>query len=225
MFHDGVGLPPEGIVIHADETPATAHEPLARGAAAEALAVLEEAIVMVRWARRAVLLKPVDGARLASFDFDGYLAELHCRRARVRLADDELDAAHSDLSTACLLVPRHELAGPLLVEVYERMGWIELAISRLSRMYRADSRLGLAMLSLVANAHASAVSAATVAPAFAALRERDPEGLSPPSAGGRRPRMVTPRRSPRHWRPPSNRRPRHTWTPAMSGRPRFCCRL
>ncbi|WP_431932936.1 hypothetical protein [Nonomuraea jabiensis] len=78
MFHllDGVGLPPEGIVLHADETLATAHELLARGAAAEALAVLEEAIVMVRRARRAVLLKLVDGARLASFDFDGCLAEL-----------------------------------------------------------------------------------------------------------------------------------------------------
>ncbi|GAA5049852.1 Flp pilus assembly protein TadD [Thermocatellispora tengchongensis] len=174
---DGAGLPPEGFAIEADKTLAAIGDRMRRGPAARARALLDDAIAEARRARRAALLGMGELSGRRAFDFDGYLAELHCRRAGLHLAAGDLAAAQADLALACLLVPAHRTAGPLLVEVYERLGRLDLAVSRLCRMYRADADLGLAMVTLVCNARAGGAPPSAVAPALDAMREREPDGL------------------------------------------------
>lgn len=163
---DGVALPETGIALRADETIVAVRRAVAQGDGERALDLLDVAILDARRARRAAALGAGSFAS-GGFDIDGYLVELHLRRAALTGDRRDYVAAH-------VVIPDHPSTRPMLVEVYENLGRPDLAVSLMTRLYRENpDGFGHALTLLVANLRQAGVRAAVVEPALRALGARD----------------------------------------------------
>ena len=142
-----------------------------------ALGLLDSAILQARAALRATVFGIADLSK-GGFNLLGYLVDLHCRRGRLYLARSDFRLARADFLAARVLMPDHPYPQPLLIEVYEKMGRWDLAISLLLRIHQADPEsLGIAMLTLTAFARQAGAPLDVLRPGLVAAKVSDSTNL------------------------------------------------
>jgi tetratricopeptide (TPR) repeat protein len=160
-----------------DATLAAVEASIADGDAQKAIGLLDSELDRLRVFQRLVTSEAASLQRKdpeRGLDMPLYMSDLHCRRARLRLRGGNLEAARTDLVAAALQPSVHPNARPLLVEVYEAMGRIDLALTLLARIH-ADDRLSLAIgiLRLLVGARESGCDERVVALGVDLLRGAD----------------------------------------------------
>lgn len=150
-----------------DETLRRLQGALRAGDAGAAMVLLDAEIARLRPLHRLLASDAVTMVRKdpeRDLDLSLYLSDLHCRRARLRMGSGELAGARADLVAAQVLPHAHPDAAPLLVEVYERAGRVDLAMSLLSRVHRDDQlSQAIGLLRLIVNGRRAGCDDSTVA--------------------------------------------------------------